>query len=212
MKFHNGCWLLKEGFASFSPKQVYDYTIEEKKVVLCAPTSLIQSKGNTLDTINLTIQISAPMLEMIRVQVDHHKGVQRRAPKFELNEKEGQFLAVEESENILIVKSGHLSLVIDKTSCHMRYERDGKLLTQSSPQDLSYLKKDWKGMAYDKGEGAYMCQQLSLSVNELVYGMGERFGAFVKNGQSVSIWNEDGGTSSEQSYKNIPFYLSNRGY
>ncbi len=28
----------------------------------------------------------------------------------------------------------------------------------------------------------------------------------------VDIWNEDGGTSSEQAYKNIPFYLTNRGY
>jgi alpha-D-xyloside xylohydrolase len=26
------------------------------------------------------------------------------------------------------------------------------------------------------------------------------------------MWNEDGGTSSEQAYKNIPFYLTNRGY
>jgi alpha-D-xyloside xylohydrolase len=28
----------------------------------------------------------------------------------------------------------------------------------------------------------------------------------------VDLWNEDGGTSSEQAYKNIPFYLTNRGY
>ena len=28
----------------------------------------------------------------------------------------------------------------------------------------------------------------------------------------MDIWNEDGGTSTEQSYKNIPFYLSNKGY
>jgi alpha-D-xyloside xylohydrolase len=45
-----------------------------------------------------------------------------------------------------------------------------------------------------------------------VYGLGERFGPFVKNGQSVDIWNEDGGTASEQSYKSIPFYMTNRGY
>jgi alpha-D-xyloside xylohydrolase len=49
-------------------------------------------------------------------------------------------------------------------------------------------------------------------VGELVYGLGERFTAFTKNGQSVDIWNADGGTSSEQAYKNIPFYLTNRGY
>lgn len=53
---------------------------------------------------------------------------------------------------------------------------------------------------------------LSLSVGELVYGMGERFTPFVKNGQSIDIWNADGGTSTEQSYKNIPFYITNKGY
>ena len=57
-----------------------------------------------------------------------------------------------------------------------------------------------------------MSEQLSLSVGEHIYGLGERFGPFVKNGQSVDIWNEDGGTASEQSYKNIPFYLSDKGY
>ena len=30
---------------------------------------------------------------------------------------------------------------------------------------------------------------------------GERFTAFVKNGQVVDIWNEDGGTASQISYK-----------
>jgi len=28
----------------------------------------------------------------------------------------------------------------------------------------------------------------------------------------VDIWNADGGTASEQAYKNIPFYMTNRGY
>ena len=46
----------------------------------------------------------------------------------------------------------------------------------------------------------------------MVYGLGERFGPLVKNGQVVDIWNADGGTSSEQAYKNVPFYLTNRGY
>ncbi len=57
-----------------------------------------------------------------------------------------------------------------------------------------------------------MSEHLSLGVGETLYGLGERFTAFVKNGQAVDIWNEDGGTSSEQAYKNIPFYLSSEGY
>ena len=34
----------------------------------------------------------------------------------------------------------------------------------------------------------------------------------MKNGQAVDIWNADGGTSSEQAYKNVPFFLTNAGY
>ena len=40
----------------------------------------------------------------------------------------------------------------------------------------------------------------------------KRFTAFVKNGQAVETWNEDGGTASQVAYKNIPFYMTNRGY
>ncbi|KAF7965991.1 hypothetical protein HWV62_40515, partial [Athelia sp. TMB] len=58
----------------------------------------------------------------------------------------------------------------------------------------------------------YTYSGLRLSPGELVYGLGEQFGAFVKNGQSVSVWNADGGTSSEQAYKCVPFYMTNRGY
>ena len=36
----------------------------------------------------------------------------------------------------------------------------------------------------------FMLNELTLSVGESVYGLGERFGPFVKNGQSVGIWNQ----------------------
>lgn len=74
----------------------------------------------------------------------------------------------------------------------------------------------------------YVHSELNLSPGELIYGLGEQFGAFIKNGkvmrissrlvdslsigQSVSVWNQDGGTSSEQAYKCVPFYITNRNY
>ncbi len=212
MKYHNGCWLYKEGFGCFSPQHVYEIRKGEKEITLCAPTTRIERMGDTLGGINLTLRISAPAEEVIRVQVYHYKGVRKKAPEFELNLPGDLKLETEERDGELILRNGHLSLVIDLEHWSMRYERDGKLLTKSGTKDLAYLKKDWKGSAYDKPGNAYMCQQLGLSVGELIYGLGERFTPFVKNGQSVSIWNEDGGTGTEQSYKNIPFYLSDRGY
>jgi alpha-D-xyloside xylohydrolase len=58
----------------------------------------------------------------------------------------------------------------------------------------------------------YMMTELSLAPGECVYGFGEQFTSFVKNGQVVECWNEDGGTASQVAYKNIPFYMTDRGY
>ena len=88
------------------------------------------------------------------------------------------------------------------------------MITRSVDKDLALIKTNWKGDFYDKGDlqDTYMRQQLTVGVGELLYGTGEHFTAFVKNGQTVDIWNEDGGTNTEQAYKNIPFYISNKGY
>lgn len=215
MKFSNGCWLQKENCACFSPQEAYFTKIEDHKVTICAPTAHIATRGDTLGGINLTLIITSPMPDVLRLQTYHHMGGTTKTPEFELEQKEALPLHTEEQEDTLLIQSGSLSLSIHKKNWSMTYSRNGQLLTKSLAQDLACMKTDWRGMAYDaKGDTAntYMRQQLSLGVNELLYGCGERFTAFVKNGQTVNIWNEDGGTSTEQSYKNIPFYLSNKGY
>ena len=213
MKFSNGCWLQKEDCACFSPAQIYFTKIEKDRVTLCAPTNKINHRGDTLGGVNLTIKISAPYPEVLRIQTYHHMGLKERMPQFELAAPQNGNLAAEETEKQIIVKSGELRIEIEKESGAFVFWRGAEKITGSGWRDLAYMKTNWRGSAYDKGpEDAYMREQLSLSVGELVYGLGERFSAFVKNGQSVDIWNEDGGTSTEQSYKNIPFYLSNKGY
>ena len=215
MKFNNGCWLLKEGVACFSPGEVYYTKIEEKEVSLCAPTHKITERGDTLGGVNLTIRISSPMPDIIRVQTDHYMGTVPKSPSFELNLDNPQTLQVEDSEEELVVTSGSVSLKIGKKNWYMRYCMGDKVITQSLTKDLAMLKTDWKGDYYDRNgdlNDTYMRQQLSIGVGELLYGTGERFTPFVKNGQTVEIYNEDGGTSTEQSYKNIPFFISNKGY
>ncbi|MDE6641526.1 MAG: alpha-xylosidase [Acetatifactor sp.] len=213
MKFSNGCWLQKEGCACFSPAEVYFTKVEPDMVTICAPTGKITSRGATLGGINLTIQISAPYPEVLRIQTFHYMGVQRKTPSFEIAEPRKGLMEAEETDELLIVKNGNLRVEICKSNGAITFFRGSEKLTSSGAKDLAYMKTDWKGDAYNRRQDdAYMREQLSLGVGELIYGLGERFGAFVKNGQSIDIWNEDGGTSTEQSYKNIPFYLSNKGY
>lgn len=214
MIFGNGCWLQKEGYSCFSPQEVYFAKVEDTKVTLCLPTTKIVSRGSTLGGINLTMVITSPAKEVFRVQTYHHMGTLKKGPEFELYQKEELPLKVNEDQDTLQIKSGSLTLEIGKKNWYMVYKRDGQLITKSTAKDLACMKTDWKGDYYDQGDmtQTYMRQQLSMGVGELIYGMGERFTAFIRNGQSVKIWNEDGGTSTYQSYKNIPFYISNMGY
>ncbi len=214
MKFSNGCWLQKQGTSCFSPAEVYFTKVEKNAVTLCAPTQHIGHRGDTLGGVNLTIRISAPMQDCLRIQTSHYLGATKKDPKFDLNIDEDAMIRASEDEKSITIVNGGLTLVIDKASCAMHYYRDGEKLTSSTGRDMGYMKTNWQGLAYDDGsdKDTYMRQMLSIGVDEHIYGMGERFTPFVKNGQSVAIWNEDGGTSTEQSYKNIPFYISDRGY
>lgn len=213
MKFGNGCWLQKEGCECFAPQEAYFIKKEPKKVTICAPTTKIQHRGDTLGGVNLTVEITSPAREVLRVKTSHYLGVKKNGPEFELNIAQNVDLDVTEDDERIRIASGKLALVITKQVWSMTYERNGEVITKSSGRDLAYMKTAWKGLAYDNTmDDAYVRQELSLSVGELVYGMGERFTNFTKNGQSVDIWNEDGGTSTWQSYKNVPFYITDKGY
>ncbi len=53
------------------------------------------------------------------------------------------------------------------------------------------------------GKVRFMLNEMSLSVGEMIYGLGERFGPVVKNGQSVGIWNQGEGGGFFFSFRDI---------
>ena len=213
MKFSNGYWLSREGVQVFSPVQVYLAKVERDRAVLCCTTRPVRERGDTMDGVNLTVEITAPYPEVLRIRTHHHAGVQRRAPAFDLADAQEGLFRAEETDTAITVYSGSTRVEIDRASAVMTFWQGDRRLTSSEGKDLAYVKEDWHGYYYDKGpENAYMRGQLEMDVGEMIYGLGERFGPLAKNGQTVEIWNEDGGTSTQQAYKNIPFYLSSRGY
>jgi alpha-D-xyloside xylohydrolase len=71
MRFSNGCWMHKEGTEVFSPAEVYFTKLEGNLVKICAPTHKIRHRGDTLGGPNLTIRISSPAPEILRIRADH---------------------------------------------------------------------------------------------------------------------------------------------
>jgi alpha-D-xyloside xylohydrolase len=108
-------------------------------------------------------------------------------------------------EPLATFRSGALTArMVTDGAWNLDFVADGRVLTTSTARSV--------GVITDADGRHFVREQLALGVGEHVYGLGERFGALVKNGQSVDIWNADGGTASEQAYKNVPFYLTDAGY
>lgn len=207
MKFTNGYWRIREEIEPAYAVEYYDAEMRGRELIVYAATKHMADRGNTLNQPLLTITFSSPMENVIKVSAVHFKGAAYKGPHYKVTEQEGDFVSITEEEGRLIYRSGHTSAVIDKAPNGWKVEfLDGeRLLTESSFRNLAYMQNKVT-------KKNYMAEQLLLDVGEYVYGLGERYTPFVKNGQVVEIWNEDGGTASEQTYKNVPFYLTNKGY
>ncbi|MFT3869960.1 MAG: alpha-xylosidase [Nibricoccus sp.] len=205
MKFTDGNWLLQPGVQAHYPAEAHDCTAEPGSLVVHAPTRPIRHRGDTLQGPLLTIRLSSPMPDIIKVRIEHYSGGIDRGPHVPLVPQPAAVVQISQNADEAVFASGDLSAHVKR--------RDGWELSFKSGNRV-LTKSGFRGMGYIQyaGHGPFVHEQLSLGVGECVYGLGERFTAFVKNGQVVENWNKDGGTGSDQAYKAIPFYMTNRGY
>jgi len=204
MKFTDGYWQIRTGMIPHYAAQVREVEIESNAMTLYAPTKKLHGRGDTINLPMLTLRFSSPMENVVRVQIIHHKAGRPHPPEFSLYPQPVPQVRIVSDEQSVALTSDQLSV---------RVQKGDHWLVEFIGEDQVLTSSGWRAVGFvDTPEGRYIHEQLSLGVGECAYGLGERFTAFVKNGQVVDIWNQDGGTSSEQSYKNIPFYLTNRGY
>lgn len=224
MKFTDGFWQLRPGVTALYAQQAYDFDQREDSLIVTAPTKVVESRGDVLNLPALTVTLSSPLDGVIGVTVEHFAGAATKVG-FDLPGAEAGHGVVEVADNGGMLTSGALSATVRKGApWDLSFSAAGRVLTRSGHKSLGYLKLaadaqvdsgpvgNARGGTTSPLSSSYVHGQLALGVGELVYGLGERFGPVVKNGQSVDVWNADGGTSSEQAYKNVPFYLTNRGY
>ena len=203
MRFSDGFWHLRPGVTAHYAQEAYDLDERNGSLVVTAPTKVIRSRGDVLNLPTLTVTLTSPLPGIIGVRIEHFQGA--ASPRgFDLVGAEAGHGEVLVGESSASLRSGSLTATVTKGApWKLEFASAGRRLTASESKAQAYVVAD--------GE-SFVHEQLALGVGELIYGLGERFGPLVKNGQSVEIWNADGGTSSEQAYKNVPFYLSNRGY
>lgn len=227
MKFSDGFWLNQRGFNVNYAVMAYEITTTPNSIIVFATSSAIYNRAMTLGGVTFEITYKSTAPDVIKVSVVHHKGTLKNAPKFELNEDQGYIPEIKTGEDFAEMTSGSTKVRIKKGfDWDVEFSYKGKRLTGGAWRATSYIEenqfradnrinsmRDDSFWSYPADEhNTYIREQLTLGIGECIYGFGEKFTTFVKNGQNVEMWNSDGGTCSDQSYKCVPFYISSNGY
>jgi len=205
MKFKEGHWVVRPDIDALYGVEAARAEVINGELKLLIATQHVSGRGDTMSPV-LGARVFSPAEGIIGVQTWHHKGAVVREPHFELT-GDGSKADITIGDEYAIVKNGGIEARISLKARDWNIEFIGEngRLTRDGFRMMGHMS--------DKTTGKkYMMQQLELDVGECVYGLGERFTAFVKNGQQVDMWNGDGGSCSEMAYKNVPFYMTNRGY
>lgn len=205
MKISNGNWLIQEDLDVMNPVYFFQANKTDDGLQVYVAPKDIHEREFQLDVPLFTYTFHAAKQDTICVKIEHFAGGRDLGPYFHVDD-EHVSLDIQETDEEITLTSGRLQAVLHKTGrWQIDYLFDGKKITGSGIKGAGYA---WN----KKTSAPYVFEQLDLGIGETIYGLGERFGPFVKNGQVVDIWNRDGGTSTEQAYKNIPFYLSSKHY
>lgn len=214
VKFSDGYWISRPGYRVEHPRHIAEIAVTASTLRAYAPVRPVQARGAELDTPEITVTIDPVTDGIIRVRLERHRGYPQPAPELQLNLPAEPYGSAHAEGLEGWVTAGELQAHIHGDSDFgIDFAFAGKPLTGTMSVGTSTVSTvDPTRPIYDASPDRYMVEQLKLAVGETVYGLGERFGPVVKNGQSVDLWNADGGTATEQAYKNVPFYLTSAGY
>lgn len=206
-RFSRGMWELKNGVTIRWANDVVKAEKREDGVHQVSATLPVRGRGDTLNNPLITSRLFSPRAGVVGFEAFHHKSryTNSKEPSFAIAEEKSFSASVDSSEIGFNVTSGNVSAESDSSKFGIKFKLGNKYLTELGFRSVGWVEDS----RYEKN---YLTAQFQVSVGEKFYGFGERFGPFVKNGQRVETWNEDGGTSSEWGYKSLPMYVSNRGY
>lgn len=219
MKFTEGYWLRKESVQASYASQAYIVENIPGGLRMIAPERPILNRGGALDVPIITVEFTAAGKNDIQVKTYHYEAYDNKEPRFPLNITAREVKTeINDVEAVMTVDD--LTLRIDRATAAFKFEgKNGKELTSCGFRNLGYIRANKQPATMRPEAGymmdlwdPYMVNELTIKPGETIYGFGEQFTAFVKNGQVVDMWNEDGGTASDVAYKNVPFYLSSEGY
>jgi len=124
---------------------------------------------------------------------------------------------IKEFSNLYLIKTDYLEIIINKEPWELSiYNSKQELVCKENTSDTDVLGKYIaKPLGFKKRGNTIdsIYETMLLAPDEHFYGFGEKFTPLDKRGQRIISWTVDPlSTNTEKSYKNIPFFMSTKGY
>ena len=187
--------------------------------VLGSDSAGITVKALTSDGKTLVAEVYAAAEGVIRVRLSGEPDAKTRSAPVVTMVHPGRYVraSVQVDGDRVRISAGPLVAQLSLDPWHLRFtDATGRLLVAENPGegDISGRVRTLPfGRSEVDGTVAAYHETFTAAADEHFVGLGEKFTAFDKRGQRATMWNYDAfGSESDRSYKNVPFYISSRGY
>lgn len=154
----------------------------------------------------LSVRIHSPTQDVIGVNIEHFASL-RRHPEIELFPDDPPIhdVRLSKEDSNLVISSGDLKAEITENPYSITFKSPDRVLTSAGPkyQAIFDVPSHWTSLSasnsscltHDTSSNPrpeplpttirYISSELNISPGELIYGFGEQFGTFVKNGTPI---------------------------
>ncbi|MHA1267394.1 MAG: TIM-barrel domain-containing protein [Candidatus Helarchaeota archaeon] len=215
---------------------VFEIILKERDrttFVFCAKTyHLLSLKNINFETFDLlptdkskfvecTLQLDFLREDVYRLRLAEGTEIPENHTPMVLNNIQDPSIEVDFAEEAskYILKTSKLRLILYKSPFRIEiFDSKGDLITESGGPSKNHFPNVLDafplGFVKDKKNKQWFgVESFVIYPDEAIYGLGEQFGPLNKIGQTIGLWNFEGlGNTSGRSYKNVPFFISTRGY
>jgi alpha-D-xyloside xylohydrolase len=173
--------------------------------------------GTTQTDASVTITVSAVAPGIVRVLLEAESAAPQRVTLARDLSDQAVDVMLERTDDQVTLVSDGVRMQIDLDPFHITfYGPDGGAIL-----DQNYSHRDVTdrmtmlplGFSAVEGRRVAFHDTFTAQPDEHFYGFGEKFTTFDKRGQRLEMWQHNTyGVHSERAYKNVPFFVSTRGY
>ena len=146
MKFTDGYWSMKKEMSPLFAVEYADSRVQGSELTIYAPGKHISNRGDCLNLGMLTIRLSSPMEDVIKVSIVHFEGTAYKGPFAQVAET-NPAVSIEETEDFIVYQTGKTKAVVDKrpNSWGIRFLSGDRELTSTGFRNMANIKNNATG-------------------------------------------------------------------